>query len=262
MQALKDSVAQVRGRALSDLEPGPERQVRARPGAGCGLRPDAARSVLPRSRPVRRRRRSRRRHRPVADGDGLRSRRRTPFFGLLNDTLTVDVEFSDPDGTLAPGAVRQAIENAAARPTPDSQDRLRRFPQAALVYRASSRVRSRDAITSWPPERERPRSRPRWTASTTRTRPSSARSSPATRSCKPPYDAYVVGYDPCRAKKRSNSADGDPARPACSGGNGSRRSRSVSAAANTDLGLHASLPRPCRAAPFPLHAAGHPTSPR
>ena len=37
------------------------------------------------------------------------------FFGLLNDTLTVEVEFSDPDGTLAPGAMRQAIENAAGK---------------------------------------------------------------------------------------------------------------------------------------------------
>src|SRR5262249_22651389 len=33
------------------------------------------------------------------------------FFGLLNDTLSVEVEFSDPEETLAPGAVRQAIEN-------------------------------------------------------------------------------------------------------------------------------------------------------
>jgi hypothetical protein len=37
------------------------------------------------------------------------------FFGLLNDTLNVKVEFSDPDGTLAPGAVRQAIESAAGK---------------------------------------------------------------------------------------------------------------------------------------------------
>ena len=37
------------------------------------------------------------------------------FFGLLNDTLTVEFEFSDPDGTLSPGAVRQAIENAAGK---------------------------------------------------------------------------------------------------------------------------------------------------
>ena len=37
------------------------------------------------------------------------------FLGLLNGTLTVDVEFGDPDGTLAPGAVRQAIETAAGK---------------------------------------------------------------------------------------------------------------------------------------------------
>jgi hypothetical protein len=37
----------------------------------------------------------------------------TFFSGLLNDTLTVEVKFSDPDGTMAPGAVRQAIEKAA-----------------------------------------------------------------------------------------------------------------------------------------------------
>jgi hypothetical protein len=37
----------------------------------------------------------------------------TFFFGLLNDMLTVEVEFSDPEGTLAPIAVRQAIESAA-----------------------------------------------------------------------------------------------------------------------------------------------------
>src|SRR5207247_129556 len=37
------------------------------------------------------------------------------FVGLLNDTLSVEIEFSDPDGTLAPGAVRQAIENAAGK---------------------------------------------------------------------------------------------------------------------------------------------------
>jgi hypothetical protein len=37
------------------------------------------------------------------------------FLGLLNDALSVEIEFSDPDGTLAPGAVRQAIENAAGK---------------------------------------------------------------------------------------------------------------------------------------------------
>ena len=37
------------------------------------------------------------------------------FFGLLGDTLTVDVDFSDPEGTLAPGAARQAIEEAAGK---------------------------------------------------------------------------------------------------------------------------------------------------
>jgi hypothetical protein len=35
------------------------------------------------------------------------------FSGLLNDTLSVEVEFSDPDGTMAPGAGREAIEQAA-----------------------------------------------------------------------------------------------------------------------------------------------------
>jgi hypothetical protein len=35
------------------------------------------------------------------------------FFGLLNNTLTTEVNFSDPDGTMASGALRQAIENAA-----------------------------------------------------------------------------------------------------------------------------------------------------
>ncbi|GHO71423.1 hypothetical protein KSC_103150 [Ktedonobacter sp. SOSP1-52] len=39
----------------------------------------------------------------------------TFFFGLLNDTLTVEVEFSDPDGILLSGTVRQAIENAAGK---------------------------------------------------------------------------------------------------------------------------------------------------
>ena len=39
----------------------------------------------------------------------------TLFFGLLNDTLTVEVEFSDPNGTLVAGAIRQAIENAAGK---------------------------------------------------------------------------------------------------------------------------------------------------
>ena len=39
----------------------------------------------------------------------------TLFFGLLNDTLTVEVEFSDPNGTLVTGAIWQAIENAAGK---------------------------------------------------------------------------------------------------------------------------------------------------
>jgi hypothetical protein len=39
----------------------------------------------------------------------------TFFSGLLNDTLVVEVEFSDPDGTLAADAVRQAIEAAAGK---------------------------------------------------------------------------------------------------------------------------------------------------
>lgn len=37
------------------------------------------------------------------------------FFGLLNDTLTVEVNFSDPDSTLAPGALLLAIQNAAGK---------------------------------------------------------------------------------------------------------------------------------------------------
>jgi hypothetical protein len=37
------------------------------------------------------------------------------YSGLLNDTLTVEVHFSDPDGTLAPGPARQAIETAAGK---------------------------------------------------------------------------------------------------------------------------------------------------
>lgn len=37
------------------------------------------------------------------------------FFALLNNTLTVEIEFSDPDGTLSPGATWQAIENAAGK---------------------------------------------------------------------------------------------------------------------------------------------------
>jgi hypothetical protein len=37
------------------------------------------------------------------------------FFGLLNYTLIVEVEFSDTDGTLKAGAVLQAIENAAGK---------------------------------------------------------------------------------------------------------------------------------------------------
>jgi hypothetical protein len=37
------------------------------------------------------------------------------FSGLLNGSLTVEVAFSDPQGTLVPGAVRQAIENAAGK---------------------------------------------------------------------------------------------------------------------------------------------------
>jgi hypothetical protein len=37
------------------------------------------------------------------------------FFGLLNNTIGVDVAFGDPDGTLATPALRQAIENAAGK---------------------------------------------------------------------------------------------------------------------------------------------------
>ena len=37
------------------------------------------------------------------------------FFGLLNDTFSVDVAFSDPDGTLDNAALRQAIENASGK---------------------------------------------------------------------------------------------------------------------------------------------------
>src|SRR5262249_5488713 len=37
------------------------------------------------------------------------------FFGLLNDTLSLDVAFGDQNGTLTTGTVRQAIENAAGK---------------------------------------------------------------------------------------------------------------------------------------------------
>src|SRR5262249_29070868 len=37
------------------------------------------------------------------------------FFGLLNDTLSLDVAFGDQNGTLTTGTLRQAIENAAGK---------------------------------------------------------------------------------------------------------------------------------------------------
>ena len=37
------------------------------------------------------------------------------YFGLLNDTFTVEVVFNDTLGTMRPGAIREAIENAAGK---------------------------------------------------------------------------------------------------------------------------------------------------
>ena len=37
----------------------------------------------------------------------------TFFFGLLNDTVAVEVEFADPEHVFAPGPTRAAIESAS-----------------------------------------------------------------------------------------------------------------------------------------------------
>ena len=68
------------------------------------------------------------------------------FFGLLNDTLTVEVEFSDPDGTLVAGAVRQAIENAAGKTDAGSPKIAYDDFRKRLSYSSVLMTPTRDAI--------------------------------------------------------------------------------------------------------------------
>src|SRR5262249_6098782 len=71
----------------------------------------------------------------------------TFFFGVLNDTLSVEVEFSDPDGTLAVGAVREAIENAAGKTDAGVSKIAYDDFRKRLAYSGVLTTTTRDAIT-------------------------------------------------------------------------------------------------------------------
>src|SRR5262249_4181456 len=68
------------------------------------------------------------------------------FFGLLNDTLTVEVAFSDPDGTLAADAVRQAIEQAAGKTDSGAPKIAYDDFRKRLAYSGVLSAATRDAI--------------------------------------------------------------------------------------------------------------------
>lgn len=68
------------------------------------------------------------------------------FFGLLGDTLTIEVDYDDSAGTLAPGAVRQAIEAAAGK-TETGASRIRYDDfRKRLAYVGQLTAATRDAL--------------------------------------------------------------------------------------------------------------------
>lgn len=68
------------------------------------------------------------------------------FFGLLNDTLTTDVDFSDPDATLASDALRTAIETAAGQSASGSPKIAYDDFRKRLSYSGVLTTTARDAI--------------------------------------------------------------------------------------------------------------------
>jgi hypothetical protein len=70
------------------------------------------------------------------------------FFGLLNDTFTVEIEFSDSDGVLAPGALRQAIQNAAGKTAAGASRIAYDDFRKCLSYYGRLTIATRDAIKS------------------------------------------------------------------------------------------------------------------
>ena len=180
----------------------------------------------------------------------------TFFFGLLNDTLTVEVEFSDPDGTLSPGLTRQAIENAAGTtdagvPRIAYDDFLKRLSYSGVLATAT-----RDAIKLAAGVGAAAFNNAvddLYNENQAVINPFFARY-PELES---PYDAYIADTTPTHsvAKKRGELLK--TILPELI-----RRQKrqqvlqSVSAVAKTDLAFAQAFLDP-PAAPFPLHAVGH-----
>ena len=177
----------------------------------------------------------------------------TLFFGLLNDTLTVEVEFSDPNGTLVTGAIWQAIENAAGKTEAGASrityDDFRKRLSFCGVLTEKTRVKINLAAGAGAAAFQ--------AAVDELHKRNSAIISPFFArypELKDPYDDYVAGAARSISGKRKSLLKAilpDLVK---------RRKRqqalqSVSAVANTDLVFSQAFLDP-PAAPFPLHAAG------
>ncbi len=180
------------------------------------------------------------------------------FFGLLNDTLTVNVGFNDPDATLAPGAVRQAIDNAAgltdAGVSRISYDDFRK----QLFYSGVLRVSIRDAIKAAAgvgAAAFKTAIDQLYDQSQAATGPFFARYPELAA----PYEAYVSDAAHSIPEKRSLLLEGilpDLVRQK----KRQQALQAISAVATTDLSLSQTL-LGSPAAPFPLHAAGQASEP-
>jgi hypothetical protein len=180
------------------------------------------------------------------------------YFGLLNDGFTVEVDFSDADGTMVPGPVRQAIETAAGKTEAGvpriAYDNFRK----RLAYTGILSTTTREAIKTAGGGGS--------TAFTTAVDALYDKGQAAiTRffdrypELQPPDDAYLADtIHPPAEKRRALLQTILPELIR-------RRKRqqalqSLSAAANTNLDL-AQILLDAPSAPFPLHAVGHADQP-
>lgn len=182
----------------------------------------------------------------------------TFFFGLLNDTLTVEIEFSDPDGTLMAGAVRQAIENAAGKTDASSPKIAYDDFRKRLSYSGVLTTATRDAIklaAGAGAAAFKTAVDNLYSKNQAIINPFFARY-PELQS---PYNAYVADSTHSVTEKRSNLLKA--ILPELVQGRKQQQAlQSVSAVANTDLAFTQAFLDP-PAAPFPLHAAGHADQP-
>ena len=182
----------------------------------------------------------------------------TLFFGLLNDTLTVEVEFSDPNGTLVTGAIWQAIEDEAGKTEAgvsriaydDFRKRLSFSGVLTLNKRNAIKSAAGAGAAAFKAAVDELHKR-----NSAMVSPFFARY-PELQS---PYDAYVSDTSQSISKRRKNLLKAilpDLVK---------RRKRqqalqSVSAVANTDLDFSQAFLDP-PGVPFPLHAAGQASQP-